>query len=178
MLIEISSCAERREYAMHLRGTHCVRSDRKTQISRAQSRWNSGTTKDEGEEAEAVETCTVADAGNVHATTVERSAVCCCWFAAGTEAVECCGVSLAACSTQQHVFCALQQPHLTGTEEVICTVANACNQTSVRLKMMAAVRFMVLSYQTSCQMSLAGIWLCSIISCPTSCLFFQHRRVF
>ena len=125
MLIEISSCAERREYAMHLRGTHCVRSDRKTQISRAQSRWNSGMTKDEGEEAAAVETCAVADAGNVHATTVERSAVSCCWFAAGTEAVECCGVSLVACATQQHVFCALQQPHLTGTEEVICTAANA-----------------------------------------------------
>ena len=52
--------------AMHLRGTHCGRSDGKTQISRAQSRWNNGTARDEAARS-VEETIAGAVAGSVHA---------------------------------------------------------------------------------------------------------------
>ena len=60
---------------MHLRGTHCVRSDGKNQISRAQSRWNNGSANArDGAEADE-ENCDGADSGRVHATSMERTAV-------------------------------------------------------------------------------------------------------
>jgi hypothetical protein len=58
---------------MHLRGTHCVRSDGKTQINRAQSRWNSGiAVAKDGEEA-VCEICCGVVSGSVHATTAKRT---------------------------------------------------------------------------------------------------------
>lgn len=59
---------------MHLCGTHCVRSGGKTQINRAQSRWNKGRAdaRDGAEECE--RNRTEAESGRVHATKADRTA--------------------------------------------------------------------------------------------------------
>jgi hypothetical protein len=76
MLIEISSCAERRRrYAMHLRGTHCVRSVGKNQISRVQSRVNSGRAVAKVGADVDEKICDGVESGSVHAMSVERTAV-------------------------------------------------------------------------------------------------------
>lgn len=53
---------------MHRRGTHCGRSDRKTQISRAQSRRNSGIAEDKSGEILAAVAFAVAGTGSNQAT--------------------------------------------------------------------------------------------------------------
>jgi hypothetical protein len=59
---------------MHLRGTHCVRSDGKNQISSAQSRWNNGrAAAKEGVEVED-DDCSEAESGRVHATRTDKTA--------------------------------------------------------------------------------------------------------
>ncbi len=71
---------------MHLRGTHCVRSVGKNQISRAQSRVKSGTAfaKDGVTVGEAA--CESADSGRVHTANVERTAMKLFWEASGVVA--------------------------------------------------------------------------------------------
>lgn len=60
---------------MHRRGTHCGRSNGKTQISRAQSRWNNGPAEEKAEELSVDETIAGPVAGKVHATTRAGRAV-------------------------------------------------------------------------------------------------------
>lgn len=60
---------------MHRRGTHCGRSNRKTQINRAQFRWNNGTADRKAEARSEAETIPGAAPGKVHAITLVRMAV-------------------------------------------------------------------------------------------------------
>lgn len=109
---------------MHLRGTHCARSDGKTQISRAQFRWNSGTAKDEAELSEE-ETIAGAAAGKVHATTLARTAV------KSIEALAAAGVAGSGVAvgtdsaTQQQDFLAAQQAQAGSGVEVESVWADA-----------------------------------------------------
>ena len=96
---------------MHLRGTHCGRSGRKNQISRAQCRVKSGTARDEADALSAEETIAGAAAGKVHAVTLARTAV------KSIEALAETGVAASgvetgvASSTQQQAFLPEQQAH-------------------------------------------------------------------
>ena len=98
---------------MHLRGTHCGRSDGKTQISRAQSRWNSGIAKDEEERSEET-TIAGAFSGSVHATNLGITAVKLMDVLMETDAAGRGFESGADCSTQQQAFLVAQHPHGTG----------------------------------------------------------------
>ncbi len=98
---------------MHLRGTHCGRSGRKTQISRAQSRWNSGIAKDE-KELSVEETFAGAFSGSVHATSLEITAVKLMDVLMETDAAGRGIESGEDCSTQQQAFLGAQHPHGTG----------------------------------------------------------------
>lgn len=95
---------------MHLRGTHCVLSDGKNQISRAQCRVKSGTVRDEAR-LSVEETIAGVGVGRVQASTlgitvVKSIAALAETGAAGT------GTAVGAdCSTQQQAFLAVQQPH-------------------------------------------------------------------
>ena len=94
---------------MHLRGTHCVRSDGKNQISRAQCRWNNETARDKAELS--VEEIARAVAGSVHTRSLGTKAV------KSMEALLEAGAAVSGmasdldCSTQQQVFWGVQQPH-------------------------------------------------------------------
>jgi len=59
---------------MHLRGTHCGRSDGKNQISRAQSRWNNGMADHKGEELSDDKTTADNESGKIHAVTLMATA--------------------------------------------------------------------------------------------------------
>jgi hypothetical protein len=59
---------------MHLRGTHCVRSDGKNQISRAQSRVNSGRADAKVGADVDEKICDGAESGRIQAMSVERTA--------------------------------------------------------------------------------------------------------
>ena len=99
---------------MHRRGTHCGRSGRKNQISRAQCRVKSGTARDEAEGLPAEETIEGAPAGKVHATTLARMAVKSTCARADTGAAGTGTEAGAASSTQQQVFLVAQQGHFSG----------------------------------------------------------------
>ncbi|NOS69397.1 MAG: hypothetical protein HOP33_05630 [Verrucomicrobia bacterium] len=98
---------------MHLRGTHCGRSDGKTQISRAQSRWNNGTAKEE-EELPVEATIAGAFSGSVHATSLGIIAVKLTDVLMETDAAGRGIESGADCFTQQQAFLGTQHPHGTG----------------------------------------------------------------
>jgi len=99
---------------MHLRGTHCGRSGRKNQISRAQCRVKSGTARDEVEALLAAETIAGAFTGNVHATTLVRTAAKSICALAAVGAAGTGTAAVAAFSTQPQAFLAAQQGHFSG----------------------------------------------------------------
>src|SRR6187549_3145680 len=94
---------------MHLRGTHCGRSGRKNQISRAQCRVKSGTARDEADALSVEETIAGAAAGKVHAITLARTAVKSIGALTATGVAGSGVVVVADSSTQQQDFLATQQ---------------------------------------------------------------------
>ena len=100
---------------MHLRGTHCGRSGRKTQISRAQSRWNSGIAKDE-KELSVEETFAGAFSGSVHATSLEITVVKLTDVLMETDAAGRVIEAGADCSTQQQAYLGAKRMHVTAME--------------------------------------------------------------
>lgn len=139
---------------MHLRGTHCGRSGRKNQISRAQCRVKSGTARGEAERS-VEETIPGAVAGKVHAIALARRAVKSIGALAETGVTGSGTASGVAGATQQQRQASFgaQQLH-TGSVEVVRAVesvwadAITWSQITVRLRMKATARFMVLSYGT------------------------------
>jgi hypothetical protein len=135
---------------MHRRGTHCGRSDRKTQINRAQFRWYNGTADDKASALSEEETIPGAGAGKVHAITLARTAV------KSIAALPTAGVAGSGGAvgddsvTQQQEFLATQQGQAgsgAGAESV-WAAAITCSQIIVRLRRKAVTRFMVLIYCT------------------------------
>ena len=99
---------------MHRRGTHCGRSDGKTQISRAQFRWNNGTADREAEKLSGEETIAGAAAGKVHAITLARTAGKSIGALAETGVAARGDETGADSSIQQQAFLPEQQPHCGG----------------------------------------------------------------
>ena len=94
---------------MHLRGTHCGRSNQKTQINRAQFRWNNGTPDSKAEVLSEEEAIAGAAAGRVHAITLARTAVKSNWALRAAGAAGKGAATGADSSTQQQFFLATQQ---------------------------------------------------------------------
>lgn len=105
---------------MHLRGTHCVRSEGNSQINRAQSRVKIGRA-DARVGAEADETnCERADSGRVHTTSIERTAVKLFCAASGVVAAGSdCGAEVASLTQQQFVLQQTAVVWLTKPAEVV-----------------------------------------------------------
>jgi len=108
--------------AMHLCATHCVPSDRKNQINRAQSRVNSGRADAKDGADVDKEVSDSAESGSVHATSIERTAVKLFCDAAGAVAVGIGSEAESVLATQQQSFIRPEQH-----EDFFCALESEVN---------------------------------------------------
>ena len=123
---------------MCLRGTHCGRLGGEDQISRAQSRRNTGTRAATSDEESSAEEKSASSRGSIHAIEVvgeNKLRFCETVWAGATGSGAWAGADFV---TQQLVWLQAQQVHFAGAAALTgCAITNTCTQNRSKLRTMA-----------------------------------------